>query len=156
MHTKCIQLVHRQTGVAQVVLLSAAERQVFNFVFSNLLPLSPFYPSLSQGFDDQPGVEPQWFLSAQRCHNLLQPITVQLHDLQVETRSRRLQLWTTIPTTPLHCPYYQPKPTVSAPSSLDSVSTTQPVSGTEACLHKQKTKNKIICSKKKIQRLCTI
>lgn len=43
--------------------------------------------SLSQGFHDQPGVKPQWILSAQCCHNFFQPITIQLNGLQVEPGS---------------------------------------------------------------------
>ncbi|GAA6074040.1 uncharacterized, partial [Tachysurus ichikawai] len=41
------------------------------------------------GFDDEPGVESQRILSAQRRHHVLQPITVQLHDLQVEPGDTR-------------------------------------------------------------------
>ncbi|RXN14206.1 SEC14 1 [Labeo rohita] len=35
-----------------------------------------------QGFNDQFGIKSQWFFSAQRHHHILQPVTVQLHDLQ--------------------------------------------------------------------------
>lgn len=100
-----------------------------------------------QGFDDQPGVESQRLLSAQRRHHLLQSISIQLDDLQVEAES-------SIPPTPqlkfLSCP---------SSTSLDSVPIAQPVSNrTEACLHKQKTKNKknLRQKNKEKQRPCTI
>lgn len=83
---------------------------------------------LPQGFDDQPGVEPQWFLSAQRRHHLLQSVTIQLDDLQVETGSWGLQ---SPQPLPLHCPYHQHRSQLSSypsSSSLDSVPIAQPVS----------------------------
>lgn len=43
-----------------------------------------FLVSRPQGFDDQPGVQPQRLLSAQCRHHLVGSVAVQLHDLQVE------------------------------------------------------------------------
>lgn len=69
LHTECIQLVG-------------------GLVWECLLMLTcSLILSLPQGFHDQPGVEPQWILSAQCCHNFFQPITIQLNDLQVEPGS---------------------------------------------------------------------
>lgn len=65
----------RQTGVARGLHIS-------DFLWRRC---SPRVCLLSQGLDDQPGVQPQRLLPAQRRHRLLQPLPVQLHDLQVET-----------------------------------------------------------------------
>lgn len=40
-----------------------------------------------QRFHDQPGVQPQWVLPAERRHHFLQPVSLQLHDFQVVLRS---------------------------------------------------------------------
>lgn len=89
---------------------------------------------LPQGFHDQPGVKPQWLLSAQRRHHLLQPFAVQLHDLQVDTRSRGLHSQLPGPFLPPTAPpphngrqqrQHSPCP---SPSSLDSVPLAQTVS----------------------------
>lgn len=68
---------------------------------SLVLRLSP------QGFHDQPGVEPQRLLSAQRRHHRLQPVAVQLPDLQVEGGGRGLQ--------PLSSPLPPPPPCHTLP-----------------------------------------
>ncbi len=105
-----------------------------------------------QGFDDQPGVEPQRLFPAQRRHHLVQPVTVQLHDLQVETGRWGLQPPLLLPPT-LQSTQSQP-PSCPSSSSLDSVPLAQPVYGTEACLHKQKTKNFKKSEAKRKNRLC--
>lgn len=88
--TSCAHRMHLFFGKMQLLCFcipekSAAECELCLLTCSLDLRLSP------QGFHDQPGVEPQRLLSAQCRHHLLQPITVQLDDLQVETGSQGLQ-----------------------------------------------------------------
>lgn len=92
-HELCTQnaLVLWQTAVALFLHTCKVSCELCLLTCSLDLRLSP------QGFDDQPGVEPQRLLSAQRRHHLIQPITVQLDDLQVETGSQGLQF----PQSPL-------------------------------------------------------
>lgn len=96
MSTSCAHRMHLFFGKLRLLCFcipvkSAAECELCLLTCSLDLRLSP------QGFDDQPGVEPQRLLSAQRRHHLIQPITVQLDDLQVETGSQGLQF----PQSPL-------------------------------------------------------
>lgn len=83
---------HWQT--ADVLVLHMCEVRVRSY----FLLISCFF---LQGFDDQPGVESQRLLSAQRRHHLLQSISIQLDDLQVEAES-------SIPPTPQLKPTFSP------------------------------------------------
>lgn len=138
-HELCTQnaLVLWQTAVALFLHTCKVSCELCLLTCSLDLRLSP------QGFDDQPGVEPQRLLSAQRRHHLIQPITVQLDDLQVETGSQGLQFpQSPLPPMPLPFNTEANSPPALSSSSLGSVPIAQPVFyGTEACLHKRKTKN---------------
>lgn len=153
MSTSCAHRMHSvsdwQTAVALVLHTCEFGCRMWNscrLTRSLDLCLSP------QGFDDQPGVEPQRLLSAQCRHHLLQPVAVQLDDLQVETGSWGLQS-----PCPPHCPYHPHRSQLSSrPSSSSLDFCTAGLCGTDACLHKQQTNNykKIWGKKKKKTRDC--
>lgn len=120
-HTECIQLVTGRLRLLWCCICEVNWRVWCLCAFSSSLGLylSP------QGFDDQPGVEPQRLLSTQRCHHLLQPIAVQLYDLQVDTGS-----WGPQSQHPSHCLLRSHRSQLSScPSStsLVSISIAQPV-----------------------------
>lgn len=52
-------------------------------------PHTPPSPCFLQRLHDQPGVQPQRVLPAQRCHHLVQPVPLQLHGLQVAPSAQR-------------------------------------------------------------------
>lgn len=52
-------------------------------------PHASSLPGLLQRFHDQPGVQPQRVLPAERRHHLVQPVALQLHDFQVVLQGLR-------------------------------------------------------------------
>lgn len=150
-----------QAAVAPVLLVElSCSGEVFPSASHVFLCLPAPLPA-PQGFHDQPGVEPQRLLSAQRRHHLLQPLAVQLNDLQVDPNTKDFAPSSRLFLLPPGGSRTRPPPPnlPSCPSScsLDSVPLAQPVSAglTHACTNRRQRFKKAKNTKaKRINRLC--